>query len=84
MGFGRPGEADCESVGQYLNNRKALNQEEASWVHHRDDLITLKPGRDHAWLDGIVEGLLKICHCRFIEFVFRSKVRLNLINNFSS
>lgn len=78
MAFGRPGDVDCESIGRYLYNRKALDEEEASWIHHREDLITLKPGREHAWLDGIVEGLLKVCHCKLVDKIFRSKVKGNL------
>jgi len=74
MALGKPGDADRESVGRYMFNRKAIDEEEASWIKYRDDLVTLRPGREHAWLDGIVEGLLKICHCKLIDIMFRSKV----------
>jgi hypothetical protein len=74
MAFGKPAEAERESVGRYLSNRKALVQQEASWVHHKEDLITLRATSEHSWLDSIVEGILKTCHCRLIDFLFCSKV----------
>jgi hypothetical protein len=76
LAFGRPSDTDCESIGRYIFNRKAMDEEEASWIHHREDLISLKPGREHAWLDGVVEGFLKLCHCRAIDAIFRSKVSI--------
>ena len=32
---------------------------EAEWVRHREDMITLRCGREHAWLDCGIEHLLK-------------------------
>ncbi|KAF2470786.1 uncharacterized protein BDR25DRAFT_32466 [Lindgomyces ingoldianus] len=72
-GFSKPADADWQSVGRYIYNRKALVEEEASWIQHKDDLLTLKAGREHAWLDDVVEGLLKVCHCKLIDIMFRSK-----------
>ena len=74
MALAKPAEADRQSVGRYLWNRKSLVQKEGSWIEHRDDLITLRAGREHAWLDGVVENVLKICHCRIIDALFRSSV----------
>jgi hypothetical protein len=74
MAFEKPAEAERESVGRYLSNRKPLVQQEASWVHHKEDLITLRATSEHSWLDSIVESILKICHCELIDFLFRSKV----------
>jgi hypothetical protein len=75
MSLNKPSGSEYQSVGRYLNNRKALGEEEATWIQHKEDLITLRTGRDHAWLDDIVEGFLKLCHCKLIDVVFRSKVR---------
>jgi hypothetical protein len=75
MAFGKPSEADRQNVGRYIYNRKPLVQAEEEWFHWRDDLITLKPGREHAWLDGVVESILQMCHCGPIDFLFRSQVR---------
>jgi hypothetical protein len=74
MSFGKPDETDRESVGRYIHNRNCLIDDEASWIQQRDDLITLRAGREHAWFDGVVEGILKVCHCSLIDAIFRSKV----------
>ncbi|KAF2186441.1 hypothetical protein K469DRAFT_706409 [Zopfia rhizophila CBS 207.26] len=73
MAFKRPADADYQSVGRYINNRKPLVEEEATWIQHKEDIVTLRTGREHAWLDDVVEGFLKICHCRLIDMLFRSK-----------
>lgn len=67
MAFNRPAPTDYQSVGRYMDNRKPLSEEEASWIYHKEDMITLRPGREHAWLDDVVEGLLKLCHCKLIQ-----------------
>ena len=74
MAFNKPAEADRQNVGRYLWNRKPLVEVEASWIRHKEDLITLRAGRERAWLDGIVEGFLKLCHCKLIDVIFRSTV----------
>jgi hypothetical protein len=48
--------------------------EEASWIYHKEDMITLQASKEHGWLDDVVEGLLRICHCRLIDLIFRSEV----------
>ncbi|PVI01372.1 hypothetical protein DM02DRAFT_727910 [Periconia macrospinosa] len=72
LSFAKPAEADRQNIGMYLHNRKPLRKDECEWVQHKEDLITLKPGREDSWLDGVVESALKLFHCRFIDFVFRS------------
>lgn len=67
MAFNRPASSDYESVGQYMNNRKPLCEEEASWIYHKEDMVALRAGREHAWLDDVVEGLLRLCHGRLVE-----------------
>lgn len=74
LSFAKPAEADRQNLGMYLHNRKPLMEDEWEWVQHKEDLITIKSGREHAWLDGVVEFTLKSIHCRFIDFLFRSKV----------
>ncbi|KAF2268848.1 hypothetical protein CC78DRAFT_510082 [Lojkania enalia] len=77
MAFTKPAEADRQNVGRYIWNRKPLVRVEASWIQHRDDLITIRAGREHAWLDGVVECILQACHCKLIDVIFRSKVQDN-------
>ena len=74
MSLNKPSNSEFESVGRFLNNRQSLGKKEPCWIQHKEDVITLRTGRDHAWLDDIVEGFLKLCHCKLIDLVFRSKV----------
>lgn len=67
MGFNRPSDADWKSVKTYLFNRKPLIEDERSWIYHKEDLLTLRGGREHAWLDDGVEHLLRWFHCPLVE-----------------
>jgi hypothetical protein len=74
MALNKPAEVNRQSVGRYLNNRKPLAKAECSWVQQQEDLVALQPPREHAWLDEVVENLLRIFHCKLIDVLFRSKV----------
>jgi hypothetical protein len=74
MAFNKPSNSEYESVGRYMYNRKPLDSDEATWIQHKEDIITIRPSRDHAWLDEVLENFLKICHCQLIDRIFRSKV----------
>lgn len=69
-----PSNSEYESVGQYMHNRKPLDGAEATWIQHKEDIITIRPSREHAWLDEVLEGFLKSCHCKIVDKIFRSKV----------
>ncbi|KAL2010507.1 hypothetical protein VTN00DRAFT_6314 [Thermoascus crustaceus] len=69
----RPSRSDYQSVVNYMANNKPLIRAERSFIRHREDLVTLRPGREHAWLDSAIEHALRIFHCRFIEYLFCSK-----------
>ncbi|KAF1850160.1 uncharacterized protein K460DRAFT_273358, partial [Cucurbitaria berberidis CBS 394.84] len=59
MALNHPSRADFQSVQNYMDNRQPLLEAEASWVRKKEDLITLRVGREHAWLDSGIEKLLK-------------------------
>lgn len=64
----KPSPRDYRSVLRYMENGGGqLFQEETSWVYEKEDLVTLRPGREHAWLDGILERVLKVCRCGLIR-----------------
>ncbi|KAH8726018.1 hypothetical protein GQ44DRAFT_826124 [Phaeosphaeriaceae sp. PMI808] len=70
MALNRPSEPDYRSVKNYFANRKPLLEAEASWISQKEDLITLRAGREHAWLDSGIEKLLRFFHCSALESVF--------------
>lgn len=49
------------------NKGGQLFQEESGFIYVKEDLVTLRPGREHAWLDGAVEYLLQIFRCRILR-----------------
>lgn len=77
MALNRPSEADYTSVHNYMNgDRSPLIENEASWIFKKEDLITLRAGREHAWLDSAIEKLLKWFHCPTLEMIFGDEVCL--------
>jgi hypothetical protein len=74
MSFKKPSDSEHRSVGQFLKNRNHIGKKEATWIQHKEDIITLRTGREHAWLDKILERILKLCHCSLVDMVFLSEV----------
>lgn len=46
------------------NDGGQLFEEESGFIYEKEDLITIRPGREHAWLDSIVERMLRVFRCR--------------------
>lgn len=74
MALNRPSEADFGSVQNYMSNRQPLLEAEATWIRKKEDLITLRAGREHAWLDSGIEKLLRWFHCSALESIFGDEV----------
>jgi hypothetical protein len=75
MALNRPAEGDFTSVENYMHNREPLLEAERSWIYNKEDLVTLRPGREHAWLDSGIEKMLKWFHCEMLESIFGDEVR---------
>lgn len=43
-----------------------LCESDMGFIYEKEDLVTLRPGREHAWLDGLLERTLKVVRCRLI------------------
>lgn len=48
------------------NDGGQLFEEDMGFIYEKEDLVTLRPGREHAWLDGLLERTLKVLRCRLI------------------
>ncbi len=70
----RPGGRDYKSVKNYIWNKQPLLEGDREFIYNKDDLITLRPGRETAWLDSLVESFLKLFPRRPIQYLFCSKV----------
>lgn len=49
------------------NDGGQLYEEESGFIYEKEDLVTLRPGREHAWLDGVIERTLQIFRCRLLR-----------------
>jgi len=67
MGFNRPSASEHRSVLNYIHKVGPVDDEESQYVYCREDLVTLRPGRENAWLDKSIERLLKALHCPLLE-----------------
>lgn len=64
----RPSNRDYRSVLHFMENDGGqLFEEEMDFIYEKEDLVTLRPGREHAWLDGLLERTLSVLRCRFIK-----------------
>ena len=67
MSFNKPAPGDWKSVETYINNKKPLDEAEGSYIYRKEDMVTLRAGREHAWLDTWVERLLRAINCKLVE-----------------
>lgn len=59
MAFHKPGDDEQISVSNYLTIHKPVKEHEREYAQHKEDLVTLRPGREHAWLDRSIEKTLQ-------------------------
>ena len=64
----RPSNRDYQSVLSFMENDGGqLYEEDMEFIYEKEDLVTLRPGREYAWLDGLLERTLKVLRCRLIK-----------------
>ena len=64
----KPSARDYRSVLNFMENDGGQTYEtESGWIYDKEDLVSLRPGREHAWLDGFLERMLRICRCRLLR-----------------
>ncbi|KAF4630953.1 hypothetical protein G7Y89_g7180 [Cudoniella acicularis] len=68
-GFNRASHRDYRSVTNYFNSTAPLCNKE-SYIYRKEDIITLKPGRENAWLDAVIEDILQKLSCPLIRKIF--------------
>lgn len=60
--FNRPTKCERQSVLNYMQNPGPVYSEEVKFALCKEDLITLRAGREHAWLDRAIERVLRKLH----------------------
>lgn len=63
----RPSDRDVRSVRRWVHGTKPLVADEEEFIHCKEDLITLRSGRECAGFDGFMEGLLQKTNCNLIK-----------------
>lgn len=67
VALNRPAERDYRSVESYIFDKKPLVDEEYGFVYQKEDLITLRDGRETAFLDTFTEKMLQTFHCSLLQ-----------------
>ena len=67
----RPSQHDHRSVINYVENEQPLLEGDRDFIYHQEDLVTLRGGRENAWLDAIVEKVLRWYPCGPIKVRLR-------------
>jgi hypothetical protein len=67
----RPSSGEVNSVRNFINYRQPLVPSQQKFIKCKEDLITLRSGREHAWLDASIEKALKWMRCDLIEVSIR-------------
>jgi len=57
-GCNRPSERDYQSLRNEFDKVAPLCDRDAAFIQCKEDIISLKPGREPAWLDEMVEGMV--------------------------
>ena len=63
----RPSDRDYRSVKRWIHGNKPLVADEEEYIHCKEDLVTLRRGRECAGFDGFMEMLLQKTNCRLIR-----------------
>lgn len=75
VSMSKPAERDHLSVKNFLENGfeeegrlvRPLMQADSDFIYRNEDLVTLRPGRESAWLDAFVERVLKMLNWKPIQ-----------------
>ncbi|MCJ1265852.1 hypothetical protein MMC22_005733 [Lobaria immixta] len=52
VAMNRPPERDQDSVRSYIEKNACLVERESRFAYEKEDLVTLRPGRDHSFVDA--------------------------------
>lgn len=64
----RPTDTEYRSVSNFCHNApRPLSEIDEQWLFCKEDLVTLRPGREHAWLDNAIERGLRAFNCPTIR-----------------
>jgi hypothetical protein len=66
--FQKPSNRDYRSLRTWFYNIKPLSYErEEEFIKRREDLVSLRHGREWSGFDGVIECCVRKLHCRLIQ-----------------
>ncbi|KAL9094999.1 MAG: hypothetical protein Q9165_002601 [Trypethelium subeluteriae] len=68
--FQRPADRDYRSVRTWLYNTRPIVDEEEGFIRCKEDIVTLRHGRECAGFDGLVESILKRLDSKVTRYLF--------------
>ncbi|KAH7072411.1 hypothetical protein FB567DRAFT_202770 [Paraphoma chrysanthemicola] len=72
--FQQPSKRDYRSLRTWFWNKKPLSFEaEMDYIKRKEDLVSLRHGREWSGFDGFIENCLRRVHCKFTHRVFATK-----------
>ncbi|CAN9107213.1 unnamed protein product [Alternaria alternata] len=72
--FQRPSKRDYRNFRTWFYNVKPLtNDSEEEFIMRKEDLVSLRHGREWSGFDGFVESCLRRVHCRLTQKMFATK-----------
>jgi hypothetical protein len=80
MSSNRPTTNEIRSVHSYLLDKFPVHEREQEYIQWREDLVTLRPGRDHAWLDRGIESCLHTLQGRVPYIQVRHTKKSSFLN----
>lgn len=69
----RPAKRDYESVKNFFINFAPTTEKESRFIRRKEDIVTLRSGRESATFDGLVETGLNRIH-KFLERYFKTDI----------
>ncbi|KAI4697216.1 uncharacterized protein J4E84_000343 [Alternaria hordeiaustralica] len=72
--FQRPSKRDYRSFRTWFWNKKPLSYElEEQFIKRKEDLVSLRHGREWSGFDGLIESCIQRVHCRLVQRIFATK-----------
>lgn len=75
----RPTEREYRSVASFIKHQAPLVDGEVDYIYHKSDVVTLRPGRETAWLDHAVLTMAKRLPKRLIDLLYRKNVSVHTV-----
>lgn len=69
----RPSDRDHKSVSNYFEGSSLIEQDR-EFLLYKEDLVSIRPGREHAWLDECVDTILRWYPNPAVKYMFCDKV----------